>query len=249
MTELPQGDDRKSIEAEIKRSIDLKRVTEVLLNDRPPKPVDAVFFFGRSYFDAGKKDIFQVATDMIKEGRAKYIFIPDSEGQRVGGTIPREANPGKTLWTDRLVRLGVDKNQIIYCPHPIPGELGFHTRNESDAFLRTAANKGLNTAVVLTNPHQIVRAMLGVVKTINDTGQEIDVWCMVPDTTGWNKRVMGSQGKELKPRRDHVPSEIDRIFKYQAQADLASFDDLYAYLAKRDNRQKSQALHSKSNSL
>lgn len=51
---------------------------------------------------------------------------------------------------------------------------------------------------------------------------------------------MGSQGMELKPRRDHVPDEIDRIFKYQADGDLASFDELFAYLAKRDNRQNSR---------
>lgn len=63
---------------------------------------------------------------------------------------------------------------------------------------------------------------------------------MVPSSTDWNRKVMGSQGMELKPRRDHVPDEIDRIFKYQADGDLASFDELFAYLAKRDNRQNSR---------
>lgn len=243
MTEAAQGSDIESAGAEIKKFIDLRKITDVLLKDRPPKPVDAIFLFGRSYFDAGKNDIFHEAANLIKEGKARHIFISDSEGQRVGGTTPREANPGKTLWTDRLVRLGVNRNQIVYCPNAVPGELGFHTKTEGDAFLNMAANLNLGSAVVLTQPHQIARAMLGVVKTINDTGQEIDVWCMAPDSTDWNKRVMGSQGKELKPRRDHVPDEIDRIFKYQKEGYLASFDDLYAYLDKRDSRQNSSIEH------
>lgn len=145
------------------------------MSNRPPRPVDAVLFFGRSWLDAGKQDIFRVAVEYINRGKAQYVLLADSEGEQVGETTPRVAYPGKSLWTDRLVRLGVERNRIIYCPHPIPGEIGFHTRTEGDAFLKTATNKGLNTAVVLTNPHQIVRAILGVVKTINDTGQEIDV--------------------------------------------------------------------------
>lgn len=216
---------------------EIQDATKTLLRDAPPKPVDAIFFFGRSFFDAEKRGIFTDAADSVKSGQAKYIFLADSEGERVGETIPRTAYPGKSLWTDRLVKLGVKEGQIIYCPNPMPGERGFNTKTEAEAFLKKMNEMGLHTAAALTHPHQIVRAMLGIVKSINDTGSETDVWCMSPQSTDWNKKVRGSQGLELKPRIDHVQDEIDRIIKYQNKGDIASFEELNMYLTKRDNRQ------------
>lgn len=227
----------ESGERERQKYVGLAKATTVLLSDRPQKPVDAVFFFGRSFFDAEKHGIFQVAADFINDGRGKYLFIPDSEGERMGETTPRIATAGKTLWTDRLVRLGVDRSKIIYSPHPVPGEYGFNTKTEGDAFLKKAAEDELHSAVVLTHPHQIVRAMLGIVATMHTTGQKLDVWSMTPEFTDWNKKVRGSQGMELKPRLDHIQDEIDRIFKYQQKGDIASFDELFSYLTTRDSRQ------------
>lgn len=245
MGETPQGTNREVLETEIRRVLhpdlaeDLTKATTILLRDSPPGPVDAVFFFGRSYFDAGKQDIFTVAADFIKQNKAKYLLLVDSEGERAGETIPHVANPGKSLWTDRLVRLGVDKDRILYSPHLVPGERGFNTKTEAEAFLQTSAENGFKTAAVLTQPHQIVRAMLSVVKTIHQKGLPMDVWCMVPQSIDWNKRVKGSQGMARKPRVEHIGYEIERIFRYQAAGDIASFDELFAYLTRRDNQQLS----------
>lgn len=214
--------------------LDLIQARAILLNNYPTDPVDAVFFFGRSFFDAGKKDLFKVAAELIQNKEAGYIFIADSEGERVGETTPRTAWPGKTLWTDRLVRLGVGTDKIIYCPHPITGEVGFHTRTEADAFVGRAANMELNSAVVLTQPHQLIRAVLSVIKAINQQEVPIDVWSMFPPQTDWDKKVKGSQGLESKPRREHIPDEIDRIFKYQKNGQIATFNELFDYLARRD---------------
>lgn len=243
MGEIPQGTNREILEAEIKRLVspnlveDFTKATTLLLSDSPPGPIDAVFFFGRSFFDAEKQGIFTVAVDLIKQDKARYLVLADSEGERMGETIPRVAYPGKSLWMDRLVcTLGVDKDRILYSPHLIPGEHGFNTKTEAQAFLATSVERGFKTAVVLTQPHQIVRAMLGVVKTINQKGLSVDVWCMSPEPTDWNKRVQGSQGMARKPRVEHIPDEINRILKYQAKGDIASFDELFAYLARRDSQ-------------
>ncbi len=235
---------REVLEAEIRRLVspdlagDFTKATTVLLSDFPPGPVDAVFFHSRSFFDAEKQGIFILAADLIKQDKAKYLLIPDSEGERIGGTTtPRETWPGISLWTNRLVEtLGVERGKILPCPHLIPGEHGFNTKTEAEAFLATSVERGFKTAVVLTQPHQIVRAMLGVVKTINQKGLPINVWCISPQSTDWNKRVKGSQGMERKPRVEHIQDEIERVLKYQAKGDIASFDELFAYLTRRDNQ-------------
>ncbi len=195
---------------------------------------------GRSYFDAGKEDIFRVAVDYINQGRARYVLLADSEGERVGEATPRVAYPGKSLWTDRLVKMGMDRKHIIYSPHLVPGEHGFNTTTEAHAFLNTCVERGFKTGVVLTQPHQIVRAMLGAVKRIQEQELPIDLWTTVPQSVDWNKKVKGSQGMEMKPRIEHISDEIDRIFKYQEKGDIASFDELFTYLGKRDNRQSAR---------
>jgi hypothetical protein len=55
----------------------LLNATEKLTHDRPTEPVDAVFFFGRSFFDAERRGLFQLAVDYINDGRAGYIVIPE----------------------------------------------------------------------------------------------------------------------------------------------------------------------------
>lgn len=221
-------------EIETKRLFDLARATTMLLSDRPSEPVDAIFFFGRSYFDAGKNDLYRIAVDLIKDKKAQYILLPGDEGFRMGGSVPRESRPGISLETDRLTKMGVDRDKIFYCPHSVAGTVGFNTKTEGNAFLKIAREKGFKKVVILTQPHQIVRAMLGVVETIDN--QDIDAWCLVPQSTDWQVRVKGSQGKERKPRAEHIQDEIDRILKYQDQGDLASFKELFAYLERRDSR-------------
>src|SRR3989344_4076216 len=240
ISEPPHPAITESIENDRQRYVDHNIATTVLLSDSPPGSVDAVFFHGRSFFDAGKRDIFQVAVDYISQGRAQYILLADSEGERVGETIPQVAYPGKSLWTDRLVKMGMDRERIIYSPHLVPREHGFNTTTEAHAFLNTCIERGFKTGVVLTQPHQIVRAMLGAVKRIQEQELPVDLWTEAPRSVDWNKKVKGSQGMELKPRIYHIQDEIDRVFRYQAKGDIASFDELFDYLATRDDRQNSR---------
>jgi hypothetical protein len=102
--------------------------------------------------------------------------------------------------------MGVPREKII---HSAPG---YHTRAEGDAFLDEARKRGWKRVVTIANPHQIVRATLGIVRTINDQSLPIAAYSDVPPHTNWDVRVKGSQGKERKPRRDHVKDEVERVF-------------------------------------
>lgn len=93
--------------------------------------------------------------------------------------------------------------------------------------------RGWRSAVIVTQPHQIVRAMLGAVRTINQKRSDLDVWNISPQSTNWQRRVKGSQGMEFKPRMGHIEDEIKRVFDYQDKGDLASFEELLVYLRKR----------------
>lgn len=151
------------------------------------------------------------------------------EGERLGETTPRMAHPGKTLMKKRLVGMGImDKDVVSSKP-------GYHTKQEGNAFLDYSMENSLYRAIAFTNPHQIVRAMLGLVQTINDQHLPINVYAVIPnpDLFNWGRAVKGSQGKERKPVYKHLYEELNRISIYQQAGDLAIFDDLFRYLAQR----------------
>lgn len=208
---------------------DLDKVTDMLWRDEPKEPVDILYFFGRSYFDASKKELYQMAVDLYKEKKIKKIIIPGTEGERLGGITPREAHPGKTLMKNRFVEMGVDEEDVVF------SEPGYHTRQEGDAFLKYSIGENLHSAIALANPHQITRAMLGLIKAINDGNLSIDIYALTPNPNrfDWEKSVKGSQGLERKPRHMHIQDEIDRIKLYQEKGDLAHFDEALSYMARR----------------
>lgn len=212
-----------------KFSSDLDKATQLLWKDRPEQSVDILYFFGRSYFDAPKEGLYRLAVNLYQQGMVKKIIVPGTEGERLGEDIPRRAHSGKTLMQNRLIGMGIPDNDIVF------SEKGFHTRQEGDAFLKYSKEHGLHRAIAIANPHQITRAMLGLVKTILDHKLPIDVYAVVPDPNkfDWQRRVKGSQGMVRKPVVEHIQDEIDRIPIYQNQGDLASFEELFRYLSQR----------------
>lgn len=142
-----------------------------------------------------------MAVELYKQGMIKHIIIPGTEGERQGDTTPYLSNPGKTCWTNRMLEMRIPREAIHH------SEPAYNTKTEGDAFLQEAQKNGWTRAIAITQPHQIARAMLGLVKTIDTQNLQIDVYATVPTETDWCKKVKGSQGKERKPRIDHIKDE------------------------------------------
>lgn len=220
---------------------DLKKAYDLLCYDRLSKPVDILYFFGRSYFDAPKEGLYRLAVNLYQEGMAKKIIIPGTEGERLGQDIPRESHPGKTLMRNRLVRMGVPNEDII------DSTPGYHTRQEGDAFLNYSIEHGFHDAIALTNPTQIVRAVLSLVAKIDSDHLPVNVFARVPDplTFDWGRMVKGSQGADRKPTYKHLFQEFKGIHKYQNYPppnNIATFSKLFEYIEARDAGEISKRL-------
>ena len=212
--------------------LDSEKAYELLCNDRPAKSCDILYFFGRSYFDAPRRGFYDLAVSLYQQGMVKKIIVPGTEGERLGETTPGMAHPGKTAMKKRLVRMGVAEEDVVF------SKPGYHTKQEGDAFLDYSMENSLQRAVAFTNPHQIVRAILGLVRTINDRSLPIEVYTAVPDPNkfNWGRMVKGSQGQKLEPVFKHFYKELNRIYLYQQKGDLASFEELFEYMNIRNSR-------------
>lgn len=219
----------------------------MVLSDRPTEPVDTAFFFGRSWHDAERWGVYQLATDLYQGGLVKKIVIYGNEGQRFGEKDPemlrssdifpkdRRANmvaPSREIAKARFVRMGVPDEDVILTQIPDPERN--NTVEESMGFLIAAKDQGWTSAVVVANPHQLLREMLGLIALMDkQPGNLLDVYSAAPTSTDWGRRVRGAQGEHFAPREEHILLEDQRIGKYQHTGDLVSFERYFDYLRSR----------------
>lgn len=208
-----------------KKEIEFKRAFEMVLKDNPTEPVDAVFLHPLSHGD--DEDMFPVAAAFIKDGRAKYIVINGSDGQKFGGEKKGEAWAGKDEYIRRLEQLGVTQEQIVL------SDPAFHTRQANDLYLKLAKQHGWKTAVTLNQPQQLLRATLGQIQAMEMQKYPMRVYAVFPEPWDAAKKVCGSQGQAQDRRYKLIGKEYDGILKYQGTGELPPFQDFFNYMEKR----------------
>lgn len=199
----------------------------MLLSRQPQKPVDVLFFHDRSFGDF--TNLFEMAGEVYKRGITRFIAIPNTDGARFGGNIPGEASPGKDWTIKRLLEQQVPLENILQ-----PDTPSHHTREENDAFLELSMKMEWRSGIILAQPHQLLREILGMVLVIDAAQYQMEVYTTAPVFTPWYEVVHVNQGIESKPRIENIDDELHRIYKYQQKGDLASFEELFAYLRARE---------------
>lgn len=191
---------------------------------------NAIFVFGRAHMEwetgPGNEGILRTAADLFQKKVAPRIVIPGYVGNPDGeGGVISTAYPGWKRWEEKLASLDVPTTCIARTQG-----LGTNTKTEGDDFIFMSQPFWWRKAVVVTHPHQMLRAMLGLVKSM----QTIDYWMnllpVCPSQIDWTADTYGSQGAKRMPRHEHISEEWERIPRYQAQGDLATFMELSVYL-------------------
>ena len=213
-------------------SLEFVQALMTVLSDAATEPVDVIFLHARAWFDEG--GLFELAKTLNHEGMARNILINGSNGERIGNTHPQQAWPGKAEYRRGLCDVFAVRKENIFESTP-----AFHTREENLAFALFAAEKGWKSAITLTQPHQLLRAMLGQVRVMEASGNWIKVYGAYPRPCDWEKMVSGNQGNGEITRFSNIRDEMERITAYQqlkpgqAKADIASFEELFEYLKRR----------------
>ena len=131
--------------------------------------------------------------------------------------------PGVAAYRRRLEELNV---------HTAVASPAFNTLEENFSFLEAAKVRGWRSAIVVAQPHQLLRIFLGAVRVMEKENYLMFLYAVCPSQVDWRREVYGSQGQKFIPRYGHVAEEYKRIEKYQAEGDLASTDELLQYLNK-----------------
>lgn len=205
---------------------DLYRATVMLLSDHPNETVDAVFFHTRAHGD--DDGLFELADWLQQNGRARNVAINGGDGRSVDpGSRPRSAWPGLNDYFRELTSLGVRARDIVITKPAL------HTKAENDAFLECARGQGWKSAVIIAQPHQLLRAFLGMVKSMADQDYWMRVYAASPTRTDWYKEVHGSQGKNFAGRSEQIDQEFIRLAPYTEGGSLATLGALFEYFRAR----------------
>lgn len=195
----------------------------VLTDTLPQTGIDVVFLFSRARYD--EDELFETVLNLQKRNLVRDVVTNGSQGERLGSTVPGEAWPGIGVWRSQLETLGVKR---IHLSRP-----AFHTRDETEAFLESAQQHGWTSAAILTQPHQLLRATLSVLKVMQNRDFWMRIYSISPQRCDWFREVYGPQGRELLPRYQQIQAEESRLSGYIAKGDIASPDDYLAYRKKR----------------
>lgn len=162
-----------------------------------------------------------LAAELHRSGVARQIAIPGTGADRGPETT---TYPGCRVWSRALAALGVPEDALVL----VPGD-GAHTRIEGDDFVRLAKERGWRDALILMNPHETLRVMLGLLVSFRLFAHPMRARPVTPAATDWNRAVYGSQGELRMARAHHILEEARRVLAYQRKGDLASLDELDRY--------------------
>jgi len=201
--------------------IELIEATIRLITDKVTA-VDTIFFHARAEGD--DVGLFELVSRLYHDGFVRHsVLINGSKSGTLepGGTV--HSYPGVIAYRRRLEELNV---------HTVVASPAFNTLEENFSFLKAAKTRGWRSAIIIAQPHQLLRIFLGALKIMEKENYLMVLYAVCPSQVDWLKEVYGSQGQKFIPRYGHVTEEYKRIEKYQAKGDLATTDELLQYLNK-----------------
>ncbi len=194
----------------------------VLLDTPAPTPSDAAYLFAQTIDNT--PSVMATGLALLKSGATKRLLI--------SGCGELSGYPGAKAYAEDLARLDVLPEQILSVPPP-DAEI-MHTTNESQALLRFAEQKRFTRLHIVASPLHQLRAFISSVSAVLKAKAPIALYSIAGIPLPWLDVVLHSQGKTQGSREDLVSGELERIARYRAFGDLASDDEVWSYLGRRD---------------
>ena len=199
-------------------------IIRTLCDTLPEEPADALFLFGQT--EDNQESVFAVARQLLQaQSINKLLFT---------GTGPVSGYPGYEIWKAALVCSGVGEEQVEAVP-PVPANTDIlHTGIEANSLAVFAKERQYRRVIVTASPFQQPRAYMAAVTAALRRYPELYIYSLPGKALPWKEEVMHSQGKVQDARAGLIAGEMERIQKYHATGDLASVDEVIAYLNRRD---------------
>ena len=199
----------------------IKLLVRVLCDVRPKCSVDGAYLYCQT--DSNHQSLFQTAFFLLEKSFTSKILILQTEA--------KSGYPGFSQWLNLLQKAGLSEKQIVGVELDTPVML--HTMIESEALVRFASQKGYKSLFVIAPPFHQLRAFMTAVTVVLKTNSDLLLYSFPADAMPWGEAVVHSQGTLMATRKELIHMELERISLYQKKGELASFEEVAAYLDSR----------------
>lgn len=162
------------------------------------------------------------------------VLVNGSDGQKKNGKIPGESWPGGKVFREELQERKVQDIRLFPCENPTPDYRADTTVEESEMMLDHAILNGLESIILVSWQHQMVRCLVSMVKAMKKSKRFINVYCECPQNCSWLRIVRGSQGMNKTERKNHAGLELIRL-KFMLKSDPQLLRDTLKFL---DNQEE-----------
>jgi len=192
------------------------------LCDTTPRTVDAAYLFAQTP-DNQASVLFKGRQLLEKNITPKIMFAETGE---------RSGYLGYDAWKQQLLAWNVAETNIEGVA--VGYDVILHTLSEAEAMMQQVKRKGYQTVLVVAPPFHQPRAFMTAITAALRLYPEVKLYSQPGETLPWLGEAVHSQGNEKALRKDLIQGEAERIAKYQAQGDLAQFEEVLEYLNNRD---------------
>lgn len=208
----------------------------------PPR-VDAVYLHGLSEGMVASCDLFGLVADFVSAGRTGVVAFNGSDGR---GMPPQDkpgaAWPGSEWYQKELRARGISPAVLV------PTRDGLHTRDECDAFVELAKERGWRSVAITTLPFHWPRVLACLVGAMENAGYKLFACFLRPETVRLYYPMVGSQGLEQNSTFIcEAGGDVLRLFKYWDKgrendawrnAWGAPPEEIFHYLDQRDTERR-----------
>jgi len=193
----------------------------VLLDVPSAQPTDGAYLFGQT--EENTTSVITRGVTLLERGETQRLLI--------SGFRAECGYPGFEAYRERLLEAGVSPEKILGVDPP-EGPI-MHTTNEGRALISFALRKGFRSLHIVAAPLHQLRAYISAVSAVIKTGAPLALFSAPGEAHTWETIVRHSQGKATGSRAELLSGEIERIERYRACGDLASNEEIWAYLKAR----------------
>jgi hypothetical protein len=194
----------------------------ILCDIQPASATYGIFLFGQT--EHNEASVLMKVKQLLDTHQTERILFID--------TPPASGYPGYEAWSRSLTEQGVDPQYIAGVPMPQVPVL--HTLAEAEAVVRYARQQKFRSLYVTAAPFHQPRAFMTAVTAALRIYPELNIYSQTGTPLPWLEEAVHSQGKTKGARKELISGELHRIEKYQKQGDLASAEQVLAYLDRRD---------------
>jgi uncharacterized SAM-binding protein YcdF (DUF218 family) len=194
----------------------------ILCDIQPATATNATFLFGQT--EDNDASVLNKVQQLLASKQTDLALFMD--------TPPANGHPGFEVWKRSLLELGVDEKNIAGVPMPQVPVL--HTLVEAEAVVTYARQHHFHSLYVTAAPFHQPRAFMTAITAALRIYPDLKIYSQTGTPLSWLEEAVHSQGKTKGTRKQLLAGELERIEKYQKQGDLASIEEVLAYLNRRD---------------